>query len=103
MAIHGVNISDPSHTFSPAEWHKLGPEGRKFVNSECDIANSGRGHGGGKKVQFHNINAVEARNSHDNGDNEQQMSNDGNHASANLGGNNGCGFGKGVYGKKQCS
>ena len=35
--------------------------------------------------------------------NEQQMTKDGEQVSADIGGNNGRGFGKGTYGKKQCS
>ena len=45
--IHGVDISDPTRTFTPSEMKKLGSKGQAIMFDARRKANSSKGHGGG--------------------------------------------------------
>ena len=62
--IHGVDISDPTRTFTPSEMKKLGSKGQAIMFDARRKANSGKGHGGGGGGRYKGKHRGKDRDSH---------------------------------------
>ena len=92
--INGIDVSNPSRSFSPDEWNRLGYEGRQFVFNRRDNG-GGRGRGGGRGGRGgdgRNASAVDTQQSGTGGSGQEHQSLD------ERGATNGQAFGRGAYG-----
>jgi len=105
---NGINISDPTRSFSPQEWDQMGPVARRMVTQERERINGGRG-GNSGRGRAGRGRAVSAINYSSQGStapastitNDNSNSNNNNNSSnGERGAQNGAGFGRGAYGAR---
>jgi len=102
--INGVDVSDPTRSFTADEWESLGPHGGRAYVTQRREAMAGRGRSGdgrggregrGRGVRF-NIAAIQSESDEAKQDQDENNSARG----SERGGRNGRGFGRGAYGDR---